>query len=221
MEKGDPEGHHLGFTNLANVRHDKPRVPEEPTLAVPHEPVLSEKFQRVLQMLVQEHVSEVNFLECELRDLRRKEPAAQPAQKDNLQDYRSEYVFQNETPGVCFEELDPESAASSQSAQSWQSQTAGLDHKLRKQHTVTEVLRRQHEAMPHVEASRILESLEGLQGVQEPRIFTTEAMPGLLSDTPSEFIRRYQGLSRFQKLQMFLQSHQFEMIIFFVLCLNV
>ncbi|CAJ1420432.1 unnamed protein product [Effrenium voratum] len=167
------------------------------------------------------HVSEVNFLECELRDLRRKEPAAQPAQKDNLQDYRSEYVFQNETPGVCFEELDPESAASSQSAQSWQSQTAGLDHKLRKQHTVTEVLRRQHEAMPHVEASRILESLEGLQGVQEPRIFTTEAMPGLLSDTPSEFIRRYQGLSRFQKLQMFLQSHQFEMIIFFVLCLNV
>eukprot|EP00434_Breviolum_minutum_P018089 symbB.v1.2.015954.t2/scaffold1204.1/size131571/1 len=84
------------------------------------------------------------------------------------------------------------------------------------------VMCRQHEAMPEVHASEILdllddneEELEEVKNRFKPShtfVQNTEALPGLLSDTPSAIMSRYLGMSRLEKLQYWLQSHQFEML---------
>ncbi|CAK9090412.1 unnamed protein product [Durusdinium trenchii] len=189
------------FLQISNIRHEKPNCPADLDVGVPPETsskaceapptVASESFLRLINLVVQQHIIEL---------------ATRDKPPDPLEEVPRPVSPKSPKPPSARLRMDSFDEANSGTS----SRSSNLSRKLRasrqsnnsklQRGMTAKVMCKQHEAMPEVNASRIFdllddhsEELDEVKNAFKPSytfITKTEALPGLLSETPSAIMFR-------------------------------
>lgn len=173
---------------------------------------VSPSFQRLVDQLVQQHLTELNE--------RPRPPVIKTSStKDSLPIEKMHSVA---TKNSCTSKLSDVLASSELKRPRGSAST-----------TSTQLLLRNRQGMTPLPAERILsafasEETEPLRQVNSNAAGSSDSggvsqsiLAEFFSETESNFKRRFQNFSRFQKLRWWLQSNNFEMMISAALCLNI
>ncbi|CAK9111473.1 Voltage-dependent T-type calcium channel subunit alpha-1I (Voltage-gated calcium channel subunit alpha Cav3.3) (Ca(v)3.3) [Durusdinium trenchii] len=220
----------LGFDLLPEIRTAKPRLPDDsenspsppsswqlssfPSFAPPARSV-SEDFQGLIDLLVKQHAQELSAArtgtESELTE-KRAASKVKPG-RNSFTSLNSSKERSKIRPGR-------KSLASLTSAQSRRSLS-----KRRHQSQLGELIAERHKDMREIHADEILdvwtESLNSGMFQQEPMMAALRKSRTNLTENSEIPPEVYQRMSCFQRIQAWLESHNYEVLIAFVLCLNV
>jgi len=187
----------------------------------------SSRIQTLAHQLVEEHQQEVGTLQKELKKIKFEladlelEMCEMKSRKEDLEQEVKVAEKKRRTSGK-------DSLGSNRSVKS----------KPQLQRSLTAAMCKHHQALREVNADEILDVFEmsmnesedgdGTQSIAS--LFKDPAVEKLMQkgntgyvqpETESERLRRYAQMTRFQRLQAWLQSHKYEMVIAGVLCVNV
>lgn len=192
------------------------RPPEKRQIRVTER--ISTEFLQLIEQVLAQHVVEIEDLKAEVEESKRmaNHDADPPEQEREVLHFR-----QTNWSGV----EDPEVARVSK-ASSISRDSRRIRESDKRNTMAAQLMRKQNEAMKTVGAGEIIEILDENQSelehaITRPPQIDYDAIPGLLSDTPSVLAERYRSLTRWQKMQYWSQSNQYEMVIFAMLYLNV
>ncbi|CAE7240934.1 Catsper1 [Symbiodinium sp. CCMP2592] len=200
-------------------------------------PKLTKAFQSLLDALVQQHVTELRDTERSAKRIRRSMDNADAARnlQKNLPHSRS-------TP-TQMTNYSPNGVVTPGSEVGTMSQEPTKLKLGRGSTTSQQLLCRQRQGMPEVNADKVLEAfavnsapsqksaasvdrellemLDSADVVEPGNRQQTSATFGFFSETESNILKRWRSLSARQKLKAWLQSNSFEILISCALCINV